>query len=298
LGQSNINVIPAASTESATARLHARPLGGILIEAGRLRPEGLERILQLQQEQNLPFGDAGIRLGLLSQADVEFALAHQFEHLYVVRGESAISEELVTAYAPYAPKAEALRGLRTQLMVQWFETDPAHRALAVVSAARREGRSFITANLAVVFAQLGMRTLLVDADMRNSCQHRLFGLDNRSGLSAVLSGRAGPEAVRRVPALSNLSVLTAGVAPPNPSDLLAKPAFGRLLEQLSGEFAIVLLDTPAAGGSSDAQTASLRAGAALIVVRKNTTRVWEVRGIADRAAQGSTTLVGTVLNDF
>jgi len=297
LGQSKVNVIPAAS-ESVAPKRHARPLGGILIDAGRLRPEDAERIMRLQQEQNLRFGDAGIRLGLLTQADIDFAIAHQFEYAYLVRGQSAISEELVAAYAPYTAKAEALRALRTQLMVQWFESDPAHKALAIVSAARKEGRSFVAANLAVVFSQLGMRTLLVDADLRNSSQHQLFGLDNGAGLSAVLSGRGGLETIQRVPPLPNLFVLPAGVRPPNPSDLLAKPVFARFLEQMAGDFNVVLLDTPAAGESPDAQTASLRAGAAVIVVRKDATRVWEVRGIADRAAQSSTTVVGTVLNEY
>ncbi len=297
MGQSSINVIPAAA-ESAAPKHHVRPLGGILIDSGRLKPEDAERIARLQQEQNLRFGDAGIRLGLLTQADIDFALAHQFEYPYLVRGQSAVSEELVAAYAPHTAKAEALRALRTQLMVQWFETDPVHKALAIVSAARNEGRSFIAANLAVVFSQLGMRTLLVDADLRNSSQHRLFGLGDRAGLSAVLSGRGGPETIQRVPPLLNLSVLPAGVRPPNPSDLLAKPVLSRFLEQMAGDFNVILLDTPAASESSDAQTVSLRAGAALIVVRKDATRVWEVRGIADRAARSSTTLVGTVLNDY
>jgi chain length determinant protein tyrosine kinase EpsG len=183
-------------------------------------------------------------------------------------------------------------------MLRWFDTDVAHKALAIVSAERKEGRSFIAANLAVVFSQLGEHTLLIDADMRNPSQHRFFGLDNRSGLSAVLSGRGGPDAIQRIPSLRDLSVLPAGAQPPNPSELLGRQQFSQLLHELARDFDVILLDTPPAAQTADAQTITMRAGCALIVVRKNATRVWQVRGIADHAVQTNTTIVGTVLNDF
>ena len=110
-------------------------------------------------------------------------------------------------------------------MLRWFDTDPAHKALAIISGERREGRSYIAANLAVVFSQLGEHTLLIDADMRNPSQHKLFGLDNGGGLSAVLSGRGRPVTVKHVPGLPDLWVLPAGAPPPNPLELLARPQF-------------------------------------------------------------------------
>ena len=295
MGQSDVIPAPAGGGALATAK---RSIGAILIDAGRLKAEQAEQILRLQREEGLSFGDAALRLGLLARADIDFALSRQFEYSYLLRGQSAVSEELVAAYAPFTPQVEALRALRSQLMLRWFDTDPAHRALAIVSAERDEGRSFIAANLAVVFSQLGERTLLIDADMRDPSQHRLFGIDNRAGLSAILSGRAGEEVIRRVPSLLDLSVLPAGAAPPNPSELLARPLFRQLLQGLRKEYGIILLDTPAAGETPDALAASMCAGAALIVVRRNAARVWRVRGVADSAAQGSTTLVGTVLNDY
>lgn len=275
-----------------------RSMGAILIDAGRLKAEDAGRILRVQREQGLRFGDAAIELGLITQADIEFALSRQFDYPYLLRGQSAVSEEVVAAYAPFAPQVETMRALRSQLMLRWFDTDVAHKALAIVSAERKEGRSFIAANLAVVFSQLGEHTLLIDADMRNPCQHQLFGLDNRAGLSAVLSGRGGPEAIQRIPSLRDLSVLPAGAQPPNPSELLGRPLFSQLLHELAKEFDLILLDTPAAAETADAQTVIMRAGCALMVVRKNASRVGQVRGIADHAVQTNTTIVGTVLNDF
>lgn len=275
-----------------------RSIGAVLIDAGRLSPADAEAILRLAREKGLRFGDAGIKLRLLSQDDIDYALSRQFDYPYLQPGESPIAESVVAAYDPFSPQVEGLRALRSQLMLRWFDTDPARRALAIVSAAPREGRSHIAANLAVVFSQLGERTLLIDADLRNPSQHRLFGLDNRVGLSTVLSGRAGAEAVQRIPGLVHLSVLPAGALPPNPQELLARQYFAHLLQQLATQVDVILLDSPPASESADAQTLAVRAGAALIVVRKNTARKWRVQGVSDSVAQAKATIVGAVLNDF
>lgn len=291
------NIIPG-STGSFAFKHDERSIGAILIKAGRLTRENAERILLLQRGQGLRFGTAAIQLGLLTQADIEFALSRQFVYPYLLRGESNVSENLIAAYEPFSPQVEALRALRSQLILRWFDSDPDRKALAVVSAARNEGRSFIAANLAVVFSQLGEHTLLIDADMRNPCQHTIFGLSNRAGLSAVLSGRAGPEAIMRVPSLLDLSVLPAGAQPPNPLELLARPQFPQLLMELALQFDVILLDSPAAAEYADAQTLAVRSGAALIVVHKNATRMWQVRGVSDTVTQARATVIGTVFNDF
>jgi protein-tyrosine kinase len=276
----------------------AGTIGTVLIEAGRLTSEGAERILRLQREEGLRFGDAAIRLGLLNAGDVQFALSRQFHYPYLTHGNSAVSEELVAAYDPFGARAESLRALRSQLTLRWFDNDPSRKALTIVSAARKEGRSFIAANLAVVFAQLGERTLLIDADLRHPRQHALFGLENHVGLSAVLAGRGGPETVQHVPALPKLSVLPAGALPPNPQELLAGPIFPKLLHQLAEQLDVILLDSPAAADAADAQILAVRSGAALIVARTNATRMWRVQGVTDSVVQARATIVGSVLNDF
>jgi protein-tyrosine kinase len=292
------STVVSASTGSTALKRGDRLIGGILIDAGRLKLEDAERILHLQREEDLLFGDAAIKLGLLTEADIQFALSRQFNYPYLVRGESKVAEDLIAAYARAGPQLEALRALRSQLMLRWFDNDPARKALAIVSGERREGRSYIAANLAVVFSQLGQHTLLIDADMRNPSQHNLFGLDNSSGLSAALSGRGGPVTIKHIPGLPDLWVLTAGAPPPNPLELLARPQFPQLIGELSQKFDVILLDCPAATDYADSQIVAVRAGAALIVARKNATRMWQVRGVSDSVAQGNATIVGTVLNDF
>lgn len=276
-----------------------RSIGTILIHAGRLTLENAERILELQRERGLRFGDSAIQLGLLTQSDIDFALARQFDWSFLVRGESQVSESVVAAYAPYGPQAKSLGALRGQLLLRWFDGNPGHKALAIVSAERGEGRSFITANLAVSFSQLGQRVLIVDADMRNPVQHTLFGIENRVGLSTVLSGRGGADPVaQQVPGLPGLTIIPTGTLPPNPLELLARPVFPQFLNELSQQFDVILLDSPPASEWADAQMIAVRASATLIVARKNSTRMWRVRGVSDTVTHASATVLGTVLNDF
>lgn len=290
------NIISASA-----AALHKRredSIGATLVEAGRLKPEDVDRILLLQRERGLRFGEAAIALGLLTQADIDFALTRQFDYAHLQYDENKLNEMVVAAHAPYDAPAEALRAVRSELVLRWFDADPGNKTLAVLSPARQEGRSFISANLAVVFSQLGEHTLLIDGDMRCPCQHQLFGIDNRAGLSTMLSARIGREALQPVSGLPRLSVLPAGARPPNPLELLSRPVFARLLQDLTQDFDVIILDTPPAACYADAQTVAGRAGAALIVARRNASRVSQVRGVSDAAARAGAAVLGTVLNDF
>ncbi len=288
------NVIPVNSAPRGE-----RSIGTILIQAGRLTFESTEKIMQLQREQGLRFGDAAIQLGLLSAEDIKLALSRQFDYPYLVRGESAVSEQVISAYAPFSPQAETVSVLRSQLMLRWFDNEVGGKALAIVSAGRGEGRSFIASNLAVAFAQLGLETLLIDADMRNPVQHSLFGIDNRSGLSAILAGRGTADGeTRRISGLPGLTLLPAGAQPPNPLELLARPLFPQMLADWATEFEVIILDSPATAEHTDAQNIAARAGAALIIARKGTSRMSQVRDAAATVNHTSAMIVGTVLNDF
>ena len=274
-----------------------RSIGAILIDAGKLKAGDAERVLRLAQEQGLRFGDAAKQLGLISDSDIEHALSRQFDYPYLNPGESEVAREIVAAYNPFSPQVEALRALRSQLMLRWFDADAERKTLAIVSPGRSEGRSWLTANLGVVFSQLGERTLVVDADMRSPRQHLLFGVENRAGLSAALSGRGTPDIIQRVPALRDLSVLPAGTVPPNPQELLARPSFGQLLQQLGAEYDVILIDTPAGSQFADGQTVAVRAGGALMVAQRNTSRIGLLRSYADMLQQAGASVVGSVLTD-
>lgn len=284
--------------QSLRANVAGRSIGAILMDSGILTPEGAERILRLQKEKGLRFGEAAIQLGLLAESDLQYALSKQFDYAYLpASGEKPVSEELIAAYQPFSQRVEQLRALRSQLMMRWFDRDAnSRKVLAVVGAERKEGRSYLIANLAIVFSQLGERTLVIDADMRNPRQHELFRQENKVGLSTVLSGRTDRDGIVRIPSFENLSILPGGAVPPNPQELINRPAFGSLLDMVSGRFDVVLVDTPATSTAADAALIALRAGAAVVVARKNQTRLSSVAELINSFANSGVVMVGSVLN--
>jgi chain length determinant protein tyrosine kinase EpsG len=270
-------------------------IGALLVGAGKLAPENVQRVLDYQRKSGLLFGEAGVAMGLIDEEDVRRALAVQFGQAYLAP-DTGMGGELIAATDPNSEAVEHLRELRSQLMLRWFENDARQAALAVVSPGSGEGRSYITANLAVLFSQLGKRTLLIDADLRRPRQHRIFGLPGRIGLSSVLAGRAGWDAVNEIKSLPGLWVLPAGTTPPNPQELLARPGFGKLIQALRTSYEVILIDTPAAGQWADASTIATRAGAALMLACRDATSVPRVSKLANDLRQFGVTIVGAVLN--
>jgi len=288
----NIFTVPGRPARSmATAQI-----GALLIESGHITPQDAERISQLQRDRKLRFGDAAIKLGLVSHADIEQILSRQFGFPYLIPGQSRLSGELVSAYAPFDSRIETFRALRSHLMHKWFKLDLRLKHLAVVSPYRDEGRSYLAANLAVVFSQLGERTLLIDADMRHPRQHTVFSLENRTGLSTLLAERTGIEVIERITPLVDLSVLPAGPIPPNPQELLSRPSFQAFLTQLESEFDVVIIDTPSSENSADAQAIVTRASGVLMVARRNHTPVRAVKALSNSLTGMGATVMGAVIN--
>lgn len=290
-----LNPQPASAHNGA-----AGSIGSILVASGRLSLEEASRILVRQQSDQVQFGQAGLALKLLNKDDIDFALSQQFAYTYLAENDTSLSPELIAAYKPFSRIGENLRAVRSQLMLRWFNTDARHKVLAVLSPGRLEGRSFVAANLAIVFAQHGERTLLIDADLRSPAlrsQQALFKLSNSPGLSGLLASRVGLEAALRVQGLPDLAVLPAGTVPPNPQELLGRPAFGDLLQIASRQFDVIIIDTPSGGDYADAELIAARAGAALMVLRKNQSLVPQTAQLARRLQDSGVALVGSVLND-
>lgn len=279
----------------ALTRQAGLPIGALLVDSGRLSFEDAERIHDYQEKTGQLYGDAGVEMGLITPQDVRMALAIQFGHVAMPR-DSGLGSDLIAAWQPDSPAVEHLRSLRSQLMLRWFENDARHAALAVVSPGKSEGRSYITANLAVLFAQLGKRTLVVDADLRNPRQHRIFGVPGRTGLSAILAGRSGTDAIVEIKAVPGLAVLPAGTVPPNPQELLARNGLTKLLSSLRSSYDVILVDTPAAQRCADASTVAARCGAALLVACRDSSSMPAVATLTEELRQFGVTVVGAVLN--
>lgn len=274
-----------------------RRIGQILRESGRLSPIDAERVLHLQKETGLRFGEAALRLGLICEEDISRAISEQFDYRYLKPGQGNFSTRLIAAYQPFSPQMEVFRAIRSQLMLRWH--GEGNKTLAVTSPRRGEGRSYAVSNLAVVFSQLGQRTLLIDADLRHPSQHDIFALGrNGLGLSDLLAGRGSAECIRRVEEFADLSVLPAGTLPPNPLELLSRGKFDALLSDFASSYDIVLLDTPSGMTSSDAQTVAARAGASLLIARKDMTPFSEAEFLRQMLTAVGCRVVGAVLNDF
>lgn len=275
-------------------------IGDILVATGRLSAENAARIFERQKKDKLQFGEAALALKVLTKDDIDFALSKQFNYSYLSPKDTSLSAELVAAYKPFSRVGENLRAVRSQLMLRWLNNQPVHKVLAIVSPGAGEGRSFVAANLAIVFAQQGQRTLLIDADLRakpQRSQNALFKLGKSAGLSGILADRAGLEVAQLVTGLPNLAVLPAGAVPPNPQELLGRANFTQMLLAASGQFDVILIDTPCGSDFADAEIIASRAGAALMVARKNKSVMPQTTLLARRLQDSGVLLVGSVLND-
>jgi len=291
------NVLPL---ESASRSLGStgRQIGAILMDEGKLTASDAEQVLQRQRELGWRFGEAAIELNLITDNDLRQALAKQYEFPYLVSGPDGVSKELIAAWDPFHPTVEELRAVRTQLLMRWFNPEAGRRTLAVTSACAREGRSFIAANLAVVFSQLGQRTLLIDADFRAPRQQSIFNIPDRFGLSSALSGRADLSVALPVSGLTGLAVMPAGPVPPNPLELLSRASFAALLAKAQSEYDTILIDTPPVTEYADAQVIAFRAGDTLLVTRQDHTRMAHTERAVREVSDASARIVGTVMNAF
>jgi protein-tyrosine kinase len=285
-----------AAVSSVKPEKNDANIGKVLLDLGKLTPDEAERVLRLQKQENIRFGEAALRLGFINDSDIRQALSVQFEYPYLQPNEGGFSPDLVAAYQPFSKQVEALRALRTQLILRWFSEG--NKALAVVAAKSGDGCSYIAANLAIVFSQLGENTLLIDGNLRNPVQHRNFNLSEQRGLSDILIGRSDLEVITHLGAFENLSVLGAGTIPPNPQELLARPAFTDLMNRVMGDYDVIIVDTSSTEHSSDAQSVASRCGGTLAISRVNETKMHELTSLKEHLNGVGVRIVGAVANQF
>ncbi|WP_281885446.1 CpsD/CapB family tyrosine-protein kinase [Paenibacillus sp. YYML68] len=171
---------------------------------------------------------------------------------------------IITHENPKSPISEAYRTLRTN--IQFSAIDEDLRILMVTSAGPGEGKSTTLTNLAVAYAQTDLKVVLIDADLRKPTMHHTFTQTNRWGLTSVLAGQAQLDEVIRETYIPNLSIITAGPIPPNPSEMLSSKRMTALLDELKSRYDIVLIDTPPALAVTDAQIVATKCDGVILVV--------------------------------
>ncbi|MCG8437284.1 MAG: polysaccharide biosynthesis tyrosine autokinase, partial [Pseudomonadales bacterium] len=189
---------------------------------------------------------------------------------------------------------EALRSLRTRLHFAMMEAG--NNVLMISGPSPEVGKSFISANMGEVLASIGQRVIVIDADMRKGHLHRYFENGQSPGLSDWLSGQVEMDAVIHNGGQEKLDFIPRGQIPPNPSELLMHERFAQLIEKLSGEYDLVLVDTPPILAVTDAAIVGQSVGTSLVVARFGRNSAKEVDVAVGRFEQHGIAIKGVILN--
>lgn len=206
------------------------------------------------------------------------------------------SRQLIAWLRTKAPESEAYRTLRTN--IQFSSVDNPMRSLLITSSGPGEGKSTTTANLAVVLAQTSRRVIVVDTDLRRPVLHKVFGVPNNTGLTtALLAGEgASVEDYLQPTEIENLSVLTSGPIPPNPSELLGSHRMGHLIATLANAADIVLFDSPPVLAVTDAAVLARQVDGVMLVIDAGHTREHALAGAVAELQKTGANVLGVALN--
>ena len=169
--------------------------------------------------------------------------------------------------------------------------------MMITSAVQNEGKSYISAEFAKSLAMGGRRVLLIDADMRNATQHKLFSTGNRMGLSSIIASGLEWRSFLTKTDLENLFLITAGKTPPNPTELLASGQMNTMLQQMRESFDYIIIDVPPIIPVSDAVALSSQVDGVLLVTRSGKTPKQFVIKAKQELDMANAPLIGAVLND-
>ena len=195
--------------------------------------------------------------------------------------------------APKSIDAEAYRSLRSN--IEYSSFDDEYRVIVVTSSVPGEGKSTTAGNLAIALAQSGNKVLLVDCDMRKPSIHKKFKISNAAGTAELLLRKKLFEEVANK-YNENLTIITAGKIPPNPSEMLASRAMTAFIEEMKKEFKYIILDKPPLQAVTDAQVLSTKADGVLLVIRAGSTKREMVLNSVDLIKKVQGKVIGTVLN--
>jgi non-specific protein-tyrosine kinase len=203
----------------------------------------------------------------------------------------------ITVTDPRSPTAEAYRTLRTN--VNYASVDKPIRTLMVTSSEPGEGKTTTTCNLGVVLAQNGNKVIITDCDLRHPRVHKYFGLSNRQGLSTLFAQSSElPNGISQTTAVENLTVVTTGLLPPNPAELLGSQKMQSIFTSMRTASDIILVDTPPILAVTDAAVLAPTMDGVLLVVRPGKTRASALRLTLEQFKQVNANVLGVVLNDI
>lgn len=225
------------------------------------------------------------RLGIATMGEVRRA-----GHPEAIAGKLFVRDE------PSSSEAEAFRAVRTN--ISFANVDHRPQTMLVTSAVPLEGKSVVSANLALAFAQAGTPTILVDADLRRPSQHKLFNISSNVGLTSLLAGTLPLAALQQFRVSPQLVVIPSGPLPPNPAELLSSNKMGALLKQLAqvAEGTVVIVDTSPILAVTDAAALAPKVDGCLLVVDSERTQARVGRRAVEALQRVNAVILGAVLN--
>ena len=201
---------------------------------------------------------------------------------------------LLSVLEPADLSVEALRSLRTSLHFAVMEAE--NNIVMISGSTPGIGKTFVSTNFGAVCAHTDKKVLLIDADMRRGTAHRFIGVPNKGGLSEYLSGKLSIEEVIKHSDVENFDVITRGQVPPNPSELLTRPRFKELLNALSEQYDLVLIDTPPVLAVTDASVVGHLAGTSLMIARFGVNTLKDIELAWGRFDRAGIDVTGVVFN--
>lgn len=202
---------------------------------------------------------------------------------------------IITDINPKSPISEAYRTLRTN--IDFSSIDEELKVIMLTSAGPGEGKSTTATNLAVVFAQNERKVLIIDADLRKPTMHHTFNKSNRFGLTNLLTGKSHYNEVVTETHIPNLDLLPSGPIPPNPSEILSSKRMTALLEELKGQYDLVVVDTPPALAVADAQIMATKCDGVILVISAGTTKRDAASKMRANMDHVKARVIGAVLNN-
>jgi tyrosine-protein kinase Etk/Wzc len=237
------------------------------------------------------------KLGFTVYATVPHSHTEALKHRRMVRGKLLNNDEkLLALIDPGDSAVESLRSLRTSLHFALLDTP--HKSVLITSSSPGAGKSFLVTNLGIVLAQMEKRIVIVDADLRRGHINKEFNLKRHNGLSEYLSGQLDFTNIIKHTSVPNLSVITTGELPPDPSELLMNSRFENMLNELRNQFDVLVIDSPPILAVSDAAIIGQHTAVTLIAARAGNHSIPELEEAIKRFRHAGSDIKGFVFNDL
>lgn len=212
------------------------------------------------------------------------------------KSNRSAARRLVVRSNPQSITTEQYRTIRTN--INFSMPGPDTQTILFTSAAKEEGKSTTSCNMAIVFAEAGKRVLLVDADMRRPTLHHTFQMANKIGLSNLLLKKGRLQDTVRRSGVPGLDLLLCGQIPPNPAELLSTPALDDLLEEMKSKYDIVIIDSPPLLSVTDSKILANKCDATVLVVNTGKSEKDSVIKARDALVTSKAFIMGVVMNNY